>query len=197
VPKFLARMDPMQRQLLMIGVPIVAVVVIGRLLRKPTAAPTQTGTIPGTANVDAIGSGQLAAFEQNWADALSDVQQSISELETGGVNTPAVPVDTVTKPQPLDTSALEAAIAAATARLTQATPPAASDPEPAVGTARSAVYGSGTPAATASQLPPVAPAAAGSVTAPSGGAFKWGTWENGVLVSGTYVVDGKYVTVKA
>lgn len=88
-------LPPAQRQVALIGIPIVAALVITRAVRGKSE-PVVSGTIPGTASTDAIGSGELAGWMDSWADALFDVQTGLDQLTNASSNTPSTsPADPV------------------------------------------------------------------------------------------------------
>jgi hypothetical protein len=91
VSTFLDRMSPLQRQLLMMGVPVVAALAVLRGRKPSPSTSSATGTTVAPIDTSAVDSGQLASFEDAWSNALYDVQQSIADLATSGVSSPSTP----------------------------------------------------------------------------------------------------------
>jgi hypothetical protein len=95
----LDRLDPTQRQILMVGAPVVAVFALGALHKKPAPAASDTSsaasgagttgwTMPST---DAIGTGQLADFESSITGRLNDLSATSSTLANLVANPPLPP----------------------------------------------------------------------------------------------------------
>jgi hypothetical protein len=110
----LDRLDPTQRQILMIGAPVVAVFALGAL-RKPaapaasnaTATDTGAGTTAGNLttgwtmpSTDAIGTGQLADFESSITGRLNDLSTSTATLSNLVANPPYPPLPPPPAPTP-------------------------------------------------------------------------------------------------
>lgn len=96
MPSFLDRLPPNQRQLLVIGVPVVAALVVVNALRgrqQPAGNTPPANVMPAQsiANLDAIGVGQLAAYESSMTEGLVGVQMALAELLDRPSNTPTLP----------------------------------------------------------------------------------------------------------
>lgn len=112
----LDRLDPMQRQILIIGAPVVAVFALGAM-RKPAAAPAAdaaaAGSSGGTAggggalttgwtmpSTDAIGVGQLSDFESTITGYLNDLAVQVGTTSDLVANAPAPTTTVIYQPLP-------------------------------------------------------------------------------------------------
>jgi hypothetical protein len=92
----LSNLSPGQRQLLMVGAPVVAGLALITVLRNRQSSPTAAA--PVAANTDAIGVGQLASFESAITDTLNelaqriDLQSHLADNATPAAPTPAAAV---------------------------------------------------------------------------------------------------------
>jgi hypothetical protein len=95
-------LPPQQRQLLMIGVPVVSVLALSSVLKGRSEPPPESdqpglGTpalpVPSTA---VVGSGELAS----WFDATTDALSDLAEVIKAGETKPSTPSTTPTKSQP-------------------------------------------------------------------------------------------------
>jgi hypothetical protein len=106
----LDRLDPTQRQILMVGAPVVAVFALGALHKKPApAAPSDTSSASGAGagttgwtmpSTDAIGTGQLADFESSITGRLNDLSATSSTLANLVANPPLPPAPPQAPPPP-------------------------------------------------------------------------------------------------
>ena len=94
---FLDGLPPSQRTALLIGVPVVAIAAIVTAMRpapepapEPDEALPPEGTIPGAMmpTTDAIGTGTLAEWANQWAEILSGLTGRVTDLEERPQATP-------------------------------------------------------------------------------------------------------------
>lgn len=83
-------MTPQQRQLLLIGAPLVGVAALFSLARRPKQTEA-VGMLPPAPSTDAIGVGQLAAYESSMTQALLQMQETIESWDRPQTTTPTTP----------------------------------------------------------------------------------------------------------